>query len=929
MVAFLADDRLKRDDHAPLIFAHNLLASSNEFPASYGVYFAQSFSALFHGTLSPTEVFEKSAHAHLACGPAIKINSQINELMDHNYLVNKVSALYKAWRIIEEKKIVPPGLVRYPTISLRYLIDLTALEVAVIKSLSRLGLYFDICFPLDFAKRSLNVAVDFAARQFENSAELENIDLSFDKLSNSGPLAPLIDALFIDTSDKVVINQSHCQLLEAESLHEEAHQVASRIAQQKAQTSGSIALVMRTYDQRAELFKRALVAHNLSVKDRKGQPLLESPSGILLQTILSARLHVLPKSDFLSLINHPLFFKHLSDDAERSALIELLGRLGIDDSFLALSLPFSRYESTLNRFEKSENIDDRSLLSAQSLRNLVSDLHNMLALLAARDSFAGFLESLRQIIALAFRLEHSSVQALIDIIAALGNSPAHTSSTEHMELGDFITILKGPLSSITVARPDHSDLDAVEFLLLPELVGRHFDHVFIADISFGHMPKNPQVDPIFSDEQRLILNKTLGCHALRVFLDDPFEPLPVPPRQALEPFWFATAIASAQESVHFSYARHNQNGVEQAPSEFFTWLKDHVVGEHQESKQQIYISPEYARFKAGQQEALYSKSSQALALKQRKMAFKNQDANTFAFGFNESQMLERFGGRLGPKPFRALTPTMVEAFARCRFYGFLTRIIGLETHDTHADDLDARVLGHIAHQTLELYFARDTKPLELKNLLKRVALDYEHKNYLLSPEIFWCYIEWLYEALAKLIDQLERYAMHAPLAQEQSFGLKSDDLEAIVIKAQDQSYLIGGVIDRVDRIDKHIALIDYKLSSSNTLRATGSSSALCRANFQVPIYLRLAAHAWAQNDPALVSFAFASIRDGQVLAPLTKAKYPDVFERIFDDNHPEGLASALHHIFSPLSKGEAVAIKGEHCSTCQFSAVCRVAEGTA
>jgi hypothetical protein len=928
IMAFLANSKLRRDDHAPILFAHEILVRTQAFPLHYASHLAQVYASLFHGTIPPQEALVRLEGKDFSFSNTLAMASLIQEQMQKHNLATNVSALYHSWRICEEKKIIPPALLKSPRISLRYLIDLTALETEVIKCLSRLGLYFDICFPLDFSKRKLNVAVDFAAKQFEKNEDLTNIDLHFDNLAHDGPLSALISGLLVD-GQNIHIAQEHCEIYEAPNFAEETAHVAARIARLKTKNPAcSIALVMRAYDQRASIFKRALIAHNINVKDRKGQPLTQSPAGILLQNILNARLNSLPKSTFLSLVTNPLFACYLSNNFERSEIYELLNLLGIDDRHIETSDNYCRYKKALEQYQ------NKKFTAPEIFYELLTKINNIIYNLKTRDTYEGYLASLLSIINTYFRHD-SSVEVLLELIKALSHSASHEKSSV-LDLKDFANLLLDSLNRTTVARSDHHDQGAVEFLLLPELLGRHFDHVCIADVSFGRMPKSPQTDPLFSDEQRILLNKALGFQVLRVFIDDPFEPLPVPPRQALEPFWFAAALASASQSVSVSYSAHDPNGVEQAPSEFFIWLKNNIIIKPEEEVEKLcFTSTEHERFLHGKSEYLNNINNYAYstALKQRKNAYKNAQSGPYAFAFEREQLLTRFDGRLAPKPWRALTPTMIEAFASCSFFGLLSRIIKLPSQDQEPDDLDARILGHIAHQVLERFFNESLKKFEtqeekLKLILKHVGESYEQSHYIKSSDIFWCYLDWLYEVLLKLISQIINHNIltGVPLAREQAFGLALSGLPGLKLKTSTHNYLLGGVIDRSDRADSHVIITDYKLSSLANLKVSGSASAMLKTNFQAPIYLRLAAQAWAHNNPDQVSFIFASIRDGQLLPALSSARHPELFERIFDDEHVEGLGQSLNKIFAPISQGHVLAREGEQCALCDFSYICRRVE---
>jgi hypothetical protein len=910
IVAFLADKNLRYDDYAPVLVAHKILCETKIYPVHYANQCAQIYNSFFHGTLPPKEILKRLGEQEHSFSPVLTITAQLQDELEHHNLATKVSALYRAWRIIEEKNIVPPTLIQNTHISLRYLIDLTSLEIEIIKTLSHLGIRFDIYFPLDFSKRNFNIAIDYAAKQFELDDKNLSINLSFDSISNNSLVNNIINILLLD-NNYTTTHQDICEIYQAPTLLEEADHIAERVAQRKSQNpAATIALAVRSFDQRTEIYKRALNTHNLRVKERKGQRWPLSSAGSLLQTIFDARLANYPKSLVISLAAHPLFSLYLKDNGERANLCNMLEILGIDDRFISTC----RYEDALLRYQKIYNSEQ-----ALNFDNYISNIKNIINNLKSQDTLLGFLSSTEQIITTNFINTNNQNNVIIHEINKLKISSAYNQDLV-LDLRDFSSLFMKLVNNITIINSNTPDYD-VELLLLPELLGRHFDHVFIADVSFGRMPQSPEVQNLLNDDQRNALNKALGMPALRVFVDDPFEPLPVPPRQALEPFWFAAALASACKSIHISYAALDLAGTEQAPSEFFIWLQKHVNIIAKPAENYKFSSAQQARFLEAKKSL---KDNYKIVLKQREAAFSTQHAESFAFGVDAAQLIKRFDGRLDLNPTRALTPTMIEAFAACAFYGFLSRIVALN-YNQENDDIDPRIIGHIAHQTLERYFSQENINIcNLKNILDNTCESYIKNNYISSLEIFWCYIDWLYQALEKLIPKLNK----KPCAQEKPFGLGQNSPNALRIKALNRDYLLGGVIDRVDKIDNNIIITDYKLSSLANLRALITPASLLKTSFQAPLYLRLATHEWSRHNYQNSSFLFASIRDGELLAPLTAARSTELFERIFDDHHPQSLSESIDAIFSPVISGHVVAQPGSHCKTCDFAYICRHVEGT-
>lgn len=913
LIPFLYDPELRRDDSAPIAFAYNLLGQQNTFSRRMGKSFVTLFSSLFHGTMRPLEVYEQAIDQEYA--PALRLAASMESLMEEHKIVNAPSALYKAWQLIKNKELIPPFLMKAPNLSLRYLIDLTALEIEVLKTLASLGINMELIFPLDFANRAINVAVDYAARQFELAENLPYLHLSFQNLASEGPLKPLVEALFQEDV-MLSLDETHYTLELSASIDDEARYCAQTIAELKANApSAKIALALRTFDVRAESYKRALLAMGLEVRDRKGKPLSESPAGLLLKTIFSACHYGLPRKDFLGLSAHPLMVLPPHENP-----FELLDILGIDDALLLKPEPACRYSEPLARLEAMLPSEQKP--KASSFAILLEHLKELLALVPKKCSWQSFLEGQLKLIRRAMKSDDRSVAALHDLVASLLLN-AHHAAKHEIELAELEDMLWAELSTQTVLPEDYSDQEAVELVLLPELVGRSFDHIVIPDVAFGRLPKSLESDPLLSDEQRLRLNKIVGRSLLRVYLDDPFEPIGVPSRQALEPFWFAGAIASAKKSVHFSCASLDQNGAALAPSEFFVWLMDHVRIERSLAPKPTFMSHERARFEAGLKLRAEGGSSFELeAFHERRNAFLEAKPGVFAFQMEPKDLLLSFGGRLDSEPSRPLTPTMIEAFSQCRFHGFLNRIIGLSNAADALGDLDARVVGALAHQALERFFASynksDSEPAVLLQLVRSaVEEDYLQKNFVPNPELFFCYSDWIFASLLVLIDRLLEAGFGKPLAEELPFGLGAKGKAGELLAFKDNRYLLGGVIDRIDKHGDDVVVMDYKLSRADRLRELSAPRAFLTSNFQIPIYMRLARSAFLLKDNASISFIYASIRDGVLIDAGSEKK---------SDDTKEALAAAIDRIFAPIKKGQMLATISEQCSMCDFAFVCRKAE---
>ncbi|USN50282.1 MAG: hypothetical protein H6731_08430 [Myxococcales bacterium] len=55
-LAFIYDAQLRRDDHAPLLLAQDILSQKKNFPLLYARNFVTLYSSFFHGTKTPRDL---------------------------------------------------------------------------------------------------------------------------------------------------------------------------------------------------------------------------------------------------------------------------------------------------------------------------------------------------------------------------------------------------------------------------------------------------------------------------------------------------------------------------------------------------------------------------------------------------------------------------------------------------------------------------------------------------------------------------------------------------------------------------------------------------------------------------------------------------------------------------------------------------------
>lgn len=916
---FLQDNDKVKDDKLSLLMAYSLLAQKNDLPLFFAENLNSLYSSIFHGVSTPKEIINLFKEKSIPIPQELLLCEAIDHELDKRKSVNNVTSLYYSLKIIKEKKLLPPSFVNVTKVLLLHLVDLTNLEVEIIKSLAKLGIKFEIIMPFDFEKRGINLGVDYIAKLFEEELDNENIELVFEEIANDNELSLLCKNIFKDNAFLELSSES-ISLVEESSQIGEAKEIAKKIAAIKENNNhDTIAIAARTMDNRTKIYKETIESFGIPIRDRKGIVLNKTKAGSLLDLIFSSIINNLVKKDLLSLLSHPLFSLKIDDENKLNTHIKIINNLKINDFITQKSS--NRYEEPLNEYAKlnMENISfhEEILYLQEKIKSIFDIAENF----KSNNKIDNFIKKLTKIVHHYFIKNDDSVISLheaLNEISRYKDLPSHEVSFK-----DFCYFINSYLNKITIPRKDYEDENAVELLLLPEVLGRNFDHVFIVDMALGRIPQTISSDPFFGDDKRVLVNKITKKQILKIFFDDPFEPSLTPPRQALEPFWFASTLMAAKKSICFSFSKMDYEGKEQTQSDFFLWLKKHI---------QIKNIKETIPYQSNYEEifnATFVDKDIALAHNQRNIYLKSNLCDSYSFKIDTKYISKAFKGKLEQKPKKPLTPTFIESFSKCRFAGYLNRILKID-EEKEKIDLENKITGEIAHKTLEIFFNKKIYNLseedlkkEIKNTLEEVTKSYLQKNFVSSKEIFFCYMEWLSELLYDLIYKLLKNESddNHYIGREISFGIGKDKKKAVKIQTKSGYYLVGGVIDKVDKIGNTYLITDYKLSSINNIKILLQKNYLFSKHFQMPIYIRLIGENYNNKE---VSFLFASIKDADLLSEVNQWNQKEIYERIFNDERDDSLANAIDTIFLPIKHGSIPAISAEHCSTCQYNYVCRV-----
>lgn len=518
------------------------------------------------------------------------------------------------------------------------------------------------------------------------------------------------------------------------------------------------------------------------------------------------------------------------------------------------------------------------------------------------------------------------------------DAPLSDAANQTMHLQAFINWLTHhwEIQQAPVLPPLGSE--QVYILPVSVLMGRQFDAVILPQMVHGKFPQAAASSGVLSDAERFAVNQLMKRSILKLQEEDPLESSPVVPRLAAEPMYFALAMAAAHQHVMLTASRLDASGKEQPISEFMqavAW----ALGDEQE-------------------EGLRASSVPSALLEQAKQPVTMGDVPV-VFKVPPSQMWAQFQEGLGFLPQHPLTPTRVEAFATCRFKGFVEKLLKVRVDDVVSYDVDPRITGQLAHAVLEGFFkeralagvpATDFSPLERARLERCVveqsqrfikpqehpkteqgAMLFQDKQLAGHPLVFQAMLAWLHQALQRVVSTLctdPPLPGASPVYFELAIGVgESPAFAAVPIQIADKQIYLGGVIDRVDVGTIGKVVIDYKLSPASAFSQRLSEKDMLVRHFQLPMYMRLLEHHLPGQEANLLGACLASIRDGAVSPVIGIDKQPELKKRICDDEAEGGFAHSLEKVMGPLLQGDIAAQPGEHCTYCRLARVCRLNAG--
>jgi RecB family exonuclease len=209
------------------------------------------------------------------------------------------------------------------------------------------------------------------------------------------------------------------------------------------------------------------------------------------------------------------------------------------------------------------------------------------------------------------------------------------------------------------------------------------------------------------------------------------------------------------------------------------------------------------------------------------------------------------------------SPSRLESFGTCPHYYLSSTLLGLQELEEPELGPDARQLGSLLHEILELGYQAASDPAD-PELVTAAVRELAAERFERAPQEFgfrpsplWhIEAEQLTESLVESISGLaELGAGWQPFGYEAKFGIGGQP--ALEVETTEGTIQVRGVIDRLDRKGGQLRVIDYKTGGSHLSR----SDLLQGRRLQLPLYALAAERALEAGE--VTSGLYWNIRGGK------------------------------------------------------------------
>ncbi len=277
-----------------------------------------------------------------------------------------------------------------------------------------------------------------------------------------------------------------------------------------------------------------------------------------------------------------------------------------------------------------------------------------------------------------------------------------------------------------------------------------------------------------------------------------------------------------------------------------------------------------------------------------------------------------------------LSPSAINTYLDCRLKFYFRYVCQLYERDTIEEDIDARTLGQVLHNTMEYLYEHqqfiskkdfDAFRTQLDDLILRAFKEFygvlenqvfrlEGKN-LIAREV-------VKEFALKILKLDEDYAPFEVLGVEQRYSVKLPVKAGVTVA-------MGGLVDRIDRKNGLVRLIDYKTGSDKQkfknidelfLRKERNKAAL-----QTFAYALMHPETVSEQVVPIVYNKNALFQNESSLFYHTEEKQEVKNVALYLDEYKQKLITVLEEIFisdHPFDQTEYV----KKCEMCPYNSIC-------
>jgi len=847
--------------------------------------------------------------------------------------------------------------------------DLTQIQIDFFHAVAR-HYPTTLFFPYLSAKPSHD-AWRFAERFYERYVQGHNTEPAQEP---EGQVAlPAAARLFDDNKERKYSDfpkHWQCQIVNTFGIHDEvaaaAKEILRLIDDGKLQFH-EIGVVARSLESYGQVVNDMFHKHRIPLAGTLEEPLVQFPltKAVILLLNLPAKDFV--RSQVIDLLSSPYFrFHNIAGDPflQRPDLWDLATRELAICKGIAEWRRLRRYNRQDLELRQISDDDEPRVIRipaaqlaclADNVESLVADLLQLPAQASWHEYADKWKALLKKYLGIelttditAPRVRSEPAEEILNVLEQLASLD---SVDNRVALGDFSHTFQHWLERSSVT-DDRRNRDGVMVLSATAARGLSFRALFVLGINEGVFPRTIREDAFLRDRDREVLERDLGykvSQKLAAFDE--------------EKLLFTLLVGAARERLYCSFQRADDSGRALAPAWYVDELK-RALDDNGRQTETISIPRSMTEKTATppfDRQDLLLPSELAIRL-----TLEGQDPSAlidacaplpalYKQGRKVVTEIDQSGDRLLPydgalakfdsfwKHFseRGLSPTALETYARCPFQFFARHVLGLEPLDRPEEILgpSPAEFGELGHKILNTfyralidggYFAGKSATIVVEKTLQAVAsrafADYEENNPVGYP------LAW--ESLKDGLILLLRQVIAQDLSELSNSGFVPVSLETAVTGRLPAAWpeplkglAIRGRMDRIDRNDARLRVIDYKFKfganpatqDKNLIRA-----ALRGERLQPPFYILLAQR-WAEQQSKEISQSAIEANLYYIAprwsdGPLVSTRYGS--EGLADEI---GIATkqTIAYLADGVRKGQFFLNRGEYCGHCDVAPICR------